>query len=75
MQINQRLGLLWNQIKDKTIGQIVEDVRTYARNVEAGADPIEALHGHLCGPGCTHWDHLTEEQRDRLEQAPWNQKK
>lgn len=31
-----------------------EQLREYSRAVAAGADPIEALHGHKCGSGCMH---------------------
>jgi hypothetical protein len=31
-----------------------EAMREYNKNVAAGADPIEALHGHICGPNCWH---------------------
>lgn len=30
------------------------ELRRYVRDVEAGADPIEALHGHVCGEHCWH---------------------
>lgn len=29
-------------------------LREYVKDVKAGADPIEALHGHKCGPKCWH---------------------
>lgn len=29
-------------------------VLKYIENVANGADPIEALHGHVCGPKCWH---------------------
>jgi len=32
----------------------IAEVKRYVRDVEAGADPIEALHGHVCGPDCWH---------------------
>jgi hypothetical protein len=31
-----------------------ETLREYNKSVAAGADPIEALHGHICGPNCWH---------------------
>jgi hypothetical protein len=43
--------------------------------VSHGADPIEAMHGHLCGPRCWHWDALPEERKVELMKAPWNQVK
>jgi hypothetical protein len=42
--------------------------------VRYGADPIEAISGHLCGPNCLHWTSLSEERRRVLLKAPWNQK-
>lgn len=29
-------------------------LKTYLKAVKNGADPIEALHGHVCGPTCWH---------------------
>ncbi len=54
---------------------LFKDVAEYLVNVKAGADPVEALHGHLCGPKCWHWDAMTEERRAELLKAPWNQPK
>lgn len=31
-----------------------EKLQEYNRAVAAGADPIEALHGHICSPNCWH---------------------
>ena len=75
MQTKQRLRLLWEQVKERKLGDMIDEVREYLQNVKDVADPIEALHGHLCGPGCLHWDFLTEEQRDKLRSAPWNKPK
>jgi len=30
------------------------ELARFARDVEAGTDPIEAMHGHKCGPDCWH---------------------
>lgn len=38
----------------KTRRELRKAFREYDRKVAAGADPIEALHGHVCGPGCWH---------------------
>ena len=65
----------WDYIKDQRIGDLVGKAEQYAKNVEAGADPIEALHGHLCGPDCMHWETMSEAQKEKLRKAPWNQKK
>ena len=33
---------------------ILAAVATWFESVHRGADPIEAMHGHVCGPGCWH---------------------
>jgi glycerol dehydrogenase-like iron-containing ADH family enzyme len=33
--------------------------------VKCGADPIEAMHGHYCQPGCMHWEFLTDEEKKK----------
>lgn len=48
------------------------DLVEWLRSVQYGADPIEALHGHRCGPKCWHWEALSEAERKVLMQAPWN---
>jgi hypothetical protein len=63
----------WDRIKDEKVGDLAMQARLYAEVVAAGADPIEALHGHLCGPKCWHWDSMTRERRELLKKAPWNQ--
>jgi len=45
------LELLANKEKRRALR---ETLREYNKNVAAGADPIEALHGHICGPNCWH---------------------
>ncbi len=52
---------------------LLKALRSYLSAVDAGADPIEALSGHLCGPGCWHWPALDERRRAILMKAPWNQ--
>lgn len=52
-----------------------EDVAKWVENCKHGADPLEAMHGHLCGPGCWHWEMMPEEQKAKLLKAPWNVKK
>jgi hypothetical protein len=37
-----------------TVGELVDAFSEYARLVRDGADPIEAMHSHLCGPNCWH---------------------
>lgn len=51
---------------------LFESISEWYTNVKAGADPIEALHGHLCGPHCFHWMSTTKERRALLLKAPWN---
>lgn len=29
-------------------------LKDWKKLVDNGADPIEAMHGHKCGPGCWH---------------------
>ncbi len=55
--------------------QLLEDIAEWGRNVEAGADPIEAAHGHLCGPGCLHWEDMSRKEQTRLMKAPWNRER
>ncbi len=44
----------WQNLRQHTIGEVVDGLREYVKLVAAGADPIEALHGHVCGPDCWH---------------------
>ena len=45
------LGLLQELLGD---GKTAEAFRQYKKRVDEGADPIEAMHGHVCGPNCWH---------------------
>ena len=55
----------WDYAKEAGVG---EKLREYAYAVEvAKADPIEAMHGHYCGPGCMHVDFLNADERERLK--------
>jgi hypothetical protein len=45
---------------------LANDLQRWARLVERGADPIEALGGHECGPGCWHWEHMPEDKRAEI---------
>ena len=38
----------------KTWSELWAAYTKYVRAIEAGADPIEAMHGHYCGPTCIH---------------------
>lgn len=64
-----RVQALWEKVRHMTVGEIV----VYADAVKAGADPIEAMNGHLCGPKCLHWSAMSKEQQAKLRKAPWNQ--
>ena len=47
----------WRKVLDQFLADpkgVIEEVKRYVRDVEAGADPIEALHGHICSPECWH---------------------
>lgn len=48
---------VWRKLLDTVLAdpqKALDDVRRYVRDVEAGVDPIEALHGHICSPECWH---------------------
>jgi len=62
----------WEAVKDEKVGDLAAKFKQYAENVRDGADPIEAMSGHLCGPHCMHWGTMSEEQRKKLKKAPWN---
>jgi hypothetical protein len=40
----------------KNPGKYLRALRDWAKLVREGADPIEAMHGHKCGPSC--WHHM-----------------
>mgnify|MGYP001397528267 CR=1 FL=1 len=40
--------------KQPSIVDLFGALRDWAKLVSDGADPIEALHGHKCGPTCWH---------------------
>ena len=63
----------WEQIRDRKVGDLYDQGKLWVQAVEHGADPIEAMHGHLCGPECMHWEALSAEQKAKLRKAPWNQ--
>ncbi len=65
----------WDSIKDEKVGDLLGKFKEYAENVRDGADPIEAMSGHLCGPRCWHWPTMSDEQKAKLKKAPWNQEK
>lgn len=48
---------------------LFEELKRILDAVDHGADPIEALHGHLCGPKCWHWEALSEERKRQLMRA------
>lgn len=46
-------------------GGIIRDLKRYVNAVKGGADPIEAMHGHICGPHCWH-----EQMKKAMGQKP-----
>lgn len=60
------------RVKFDDVHALVVGLFDLAKNVKAGADPIEAFHGHLCGPRCMHWDAMDQERRQQLLRAHWN---
>lgn len=52
---------------------LLDDLRSWVDAIDHGADPIEALSGHLCGPRCWHWEVISGERKEKLLRAPWNQ--
>jgi hypothetical protein len=40
-----------------------KELKEYMVVVAAGGDPVGALHGHYCQPGCVHWPAMTPAQR------------
>ena len=55
------------------MNKLLKDLKGLLDATAHGADPVEALSGHLCGPGCLHWGSLSEERKRKLLKAPWNQ--
>jgi hypothetical protein len=52
-----------------TLGEVFQEIGRYVKDVSEGADPIEALHGHVCGRGCWHWAHLSDDEIAKREAA------
>lgn len=73
--MNPRFKKAWGYLREQKLGDLVDKMREYADNVRHGADPIEAMSGHLCGPKCWHWNQIDEERKKILMKAPWNQPK
>lgn len=47
----------WRKLIDTILADpqaALDGVRKYVRDVRSGADPIEALHGHVCSAECWH---------------------
>jgi len=65
----------WKRLRQKSVGEFLDELREYFDNVRAGADPIEAMSGHLCGPKCWHWPAIDTKRQARLRKAPWNQRR
>lgn len=47
-----RLGVLIDSLLQPGA---LQKVKQYLDDVSAGEDAIEAMHGHLCNPGCWHY--------------------
>lgn len=70
--IGERLKAAWATLREQKVGDLYDRARSLAEAVAHGADPIEAMHGHLCGPDCMHWDTISAERKAKLRKAPWN---
>lgn len=46
-----------------TLLEFLTGLVDYLDLISAGADPIEALHDHVCGPDCWHWPAMSEKRR------------
>lgn len=47
----------WRKVLDQVLADpqaALDEVKRYVRDVRGGADPIEALHGHVCSAECWH---------------------
>jgi hypothetical protein len=47
----------WRKLLDTILAdpqKAMDDVKRYVSDVRGGADPIEALHGHVCSAECWH---------------------
>jgi hypothetical protein len=58
--------------RPQSLPEMLRILATWLDQVALGADPIEVMHGHLCGPGCLHWDTMPAARKKKLMQAPWN---
>lgn len=43
-------GVVKKKREERALGSVLEELRGFKH----GADPIEAMHGHVCGPDCWH---------------------
>jgi hypothetical protein len=58
----------WRGLLDRFLADpkaVVDGVKKYISDVENGADPIEALHGHVCSPKCWHQQIYSKNWPDR----------
>jgi hypothetical protein len=62
--VRSRLGVLLDALLQPGA---LRKVREYLEDVSAGEDMIEAMHGHLCSPGCWHYMGGTAETRARID--------
>ena len=70
-----QLKAAWAHVREQKVGDLYDRAKLWADAVSHGADPIEAMHGHLCGPECMHWAAMSKERQAKLKKAPWNQGK
>jgi len=72
--IGERLKAAWAHLREQKVGDLYDRAKLWADAVSHGADPIEAMHGHLCGPECEHWETMSAERKAKLRNAPWNKR-
>jgi len=64
MHRNKRPKLSWADTLGAVIAAVLSKPKAlvdYLDRVDAGADPIEAMHGHICSVDCWHRQHLRQE--------------
>lgn len=74
MDVGQGFRRAWEYLREQKVGDLYDRAKFWADAVSYGADPIEAMHGHLCGPECKHWETMSAERKAKLRSAPWNKR-
>lgn len=74
MDVGQGFRRAWEYLREQKVGDLYDRAKFWADAVGYGADPIEAMHGHLCGPECMHWETMSAERKAKLRKAPWNKR-